>query len=67
MKAEKRLMSKKIKREIIKGYEPIITQKQKGARKGGSDKKKVDGAFGNKKKKTTQKKKRKVTKRDGWG
>ncbi len=67
LKDVERLMGKKIKRENIKGYEPIITQKQKGARKGSSEKKKVDGAFGNKKKKTVQKKKRKVTKRDGWG
>ncbi len=66
IKLVENLMNKKIKREIIKGYEPTIIKKQKGARqKSSTQTKKIDGAFGNKKKrKTTTNKKRKVTKRD---
>ncbi len=62
-----RLMSKKIKREIIEGYAPNIIEEKRRVRKGKNEKKRVDGAFGNKNKKTTQKKKRKTTKRDRWG
>jgi len=60
------LLGKKIDREIIKGYAPIITEVQKGTRKRSKDTKRIDGAFGKKKSKTSVKKKRKVTKRDGW-
>ena len=60
------LLGKKIDREIIKGYAPIITEVQKGTRKRSKDTKRIDGAFGKKKSKTNVKKKRKVTKRDGW-
>jgi len=60
------LLGKKIDREIIKGYEPVVTEVQKGTRKRAKDMKKTDGAFGNKKRKSVVKKKRKVTKRDGW-
>lgn len=60
------LLGKKIDREIIKGYAPVVTELQKGTRKRAKDMKKTDGAFGKKKSKTVVKKKRKVTKRDGW-
>ncbi len=66
LKDVERLMSKKIKRETIKGYEPTIIERQKGARSKSTKKQKVDGAFGNKKRKATQKKRKKVTKRDAW-
>jgi ATP-dependent RNA helicase RhlE len=59
-------MGKKIQREIIKGYEPIVEVVQKGARKSSKEKKKVDGAFGKKKAQKANKKKKKVTKRDAF-
>ena len=66
LKDVERLMGKKIDREIIKEYAPIITEAQKKARKSSKETKKTDGAFGKKKSKTKVQKKRKVTKRDGW-
>ena len=60
------LLAKKIDREIIKEYEPDISQIEKSSRKKSKDIKKTDGAFGNKKKKAKPNKKRKVTKRDGF-
>jgi len=63
-----RMLGETIPVEIIDGYLPKESIKQRGARKNSNEKKaKVAGAFGKKRKKDSTKKKRKTTKRDGWG
>jgi len=69
IKDVERLLGKRIKREVIEGYEPLSREVEKGAKKSSTERKKIDGAFGKRKKHSSAsptKKKRKVTKRDGF-
>ena len=64
-----KLLKKKIKREVIEGYEFAPPPTKKVANKSAKVHKKADGAFGRRKKHSASaatKKKRKVTKRDGF-
>jgi len=66
LKAVERMLGKALVVEVVPGYEPLIQQKRKGARKNSSEKMvKTAGAFG-KKKRASSTKKRKTTKRDGF-
>ena len=69
LKDVEKLLKKKIKREVIEGYEFEIPSVKKIAKKSAKVHKKADGAFGRRKKHSSSaptKKKRKVTKRDGF-
>jgi len=69
LKDVEKLLKKKIKREVIEGYEFAIPSAKKVANKSAKEHKKADGAFGRRKKHSSSaptKKKRKVTKRDGF-
>lgn len=69
LKDVEKLLKKKIKREIVEGYEFTLPTMKKTANKSAKEHKKADGAFGRRKKHSSAaptKKKRKVTKRDGF-
>ncbi len=69
LKDLEKVLKKKIKREVIEGYEFKAPATKKIAKKTAKEHKKTDGAFGKRKKHSASaptKKKRKVTKRDGF-